>query len=678
MKNKTLKHYNRKKFFYRFFMRKSPRSGAMFGLAWMICFGAILPLSWWIFTKISMAWVYDPTFNFITWVVAAVLFFTGCLLIYAYGFLTFAKNFYTILRNELKKSRFWKIPALISAVWHELAGILLLPIVIKKKRWAGLLFILLSFVFGFLGYMLDTPLQKWWCFHFGVAFMLFCAIGVSGKKGEFQRKAVYPLFGFGLFIIVLLASDFYFLLQIDKSQSALAQVTQCGIGSADWQKRNDSGYSINKEPLKSFCNVDMKIDMEKYQAPAEAKKYLAELRKTHADKFIAIDKLLKLKPQRVSYNWVEPGETPAALLLPDIPCFRTAANLRILEMRANAADKNVIAKCNQDLLQFRTWCLHNETLFGKLLAGFIDMRRLDALSYAMASGVYSKDEMVKLIGDAPDWRRQFSETFASEHAISEDFVNRLKTASTQEIRDWKDSNRLKSTCLVYRNSAPLFVQMNLKRDYLYTLNHYLKIGKLLSRDDLSGIKKAKLAQKNEGYLWGECFIVSIMMNSNLHRVLLRIDQICDVRQMALLAAEVMEYRKQHGKLPEDLSFLPKVPLAKLDHKPLMYEKTKDGFRIFSHTDKGEKPDEKDLQYSYRVSLPEQAELPPEKLITIAEKELVKVYGKQVLKQRPWKITRSDEKSITLTGTFHGQGLGGVAEITLQKSNGKVLYWIHGK
>ncbi|MBE6376991.1 MAG: hypothetical protein E7050_11090, partial [Lentisphaerae bacterium] len=35
MKNKPLKHYKRKKFFYRFFMRKSPRSGAMFGLALM-------------------------------------------------------------------------------------------------------------------------------------------------------------------------------------------------------------------------------------------------------------------------------------------------------------------------------------------------------------------------------------------------------------------------------------------------------------------------------------------------------------------------------------------------------------------------------------------------------------------------------------------------------------------
>ena len=79
-------------------------------------------------------------------------------------------------------------------------------------------------------------------------------------------------------------------------------------------------------------------------------------------------------------------------------------------------------------------------------------------------------------------------------------------------------------------------------------------------------------------------------------------QITDVRQMTLLAAEVMEYRKQHGKLPEDLSFLPQIPLSKLDHKPLMIEKTKDGFRIFSNTDKGKKPDEKDTRFSYRVRL----------------------------------------------------------------------------
>ena len=43
MKNKPLKHYKREKFFYRFFMRKSPRSGAMFGLAWMSMVVTLLP-----------------------------------------------------------------------------------------------------------------------------------------------------------------------------------------------------------------------------------------------------------------------------------------------------------------------------------------------------------------------------------------------------------------------------------------------------------------------------------------------------------------------------------------------------------------------------------------------------------------------------------------------------------
>ena len=140
---------------------------------------------------------------------------------------------------------------------------------------------------------------------------------------------------------------------------------------------------------------------------------------------------------------------------------------------------------------------------------------------------------------------------------------------------------------------------------------YLKINSLLYRDELSGLEKRKLAYLNKDHLEIECFISSAVTIPALSNLLVRIDRIRDVRQMALLAAEVMEYRKQHGKLPEDLSFLPQIPLAKLDHKPLMYEKTKDGFRIFSHTDKGEKPDEKDLQYSYRVRLVENTGLTSE-------------------------------------------------------------------
>ena len=136
------------------------------------------------------------------------------------------------------------------------------------------------------------------------------------------------------------------------------------------------------------------------------------------------------------------------------------------------------------------------------------------------------------------------------------------------------------------------------------MNYYLKINSLLYRDDLSGLEKRKLAHFNRDRLEAECFISSSIAIPDFSNLLVRIDRTRDVRQMALLAAEVMEYRNLHGRLPEDLSFLPEMPLSKLDHKPLMYKKTTDGFRIFSHNDKGEKPDEKDIAYSYRVRLPE--------------------------------------------------------------------------
>ena len=596
MKNQTLKHYKRKKFFYRFFMRKSPRSGAMFGLAWMICFGAILPLSLWIFAKITPDWASDSTFNVIVWAVVALLFFTICLLIYAYGFLTFAKNFYTILRNDLKKSRFWKIPAIVGAFSWELAGMFLLSVILHKRRWLSLLFLLGSLGCNIASYMIDIPLQKWYCQFVGQGFFLLLALWSSGKEKKFSWKFTYPLALFLFFVMQLYWLDFLFNAQIFAKKLELGTA----ISAEDWKIRNNYGYPIGKEPLKSFCKVNIKIDMEKYQTPTEAKKYLAELRKTHADKFIAIDKLLEIKPQRISYKWVAPGENPAGLLLPDLQCFRTAAGLRVLEMRANAADKTVVAKCNQDMLIFRKWCLHNETLLGKLVAGAVDNRRLYALSYAMASGVYSKDEMIKLIGKSPDWSRQFSEIFASEHAIMEDIVNRLKNVSEKDIQDLQLRGSVKTFWKFYLKYAPLFEKMNLKRDYLFTLNYYLKINSLLYRDDLSALEKKKLAYRDYDLLETENFISSMIATPSLDMVLVRIDRTRDVRQMALLAAEVMEYRKQHGKLPEDLSFLSKVPLAKLDHKPLMYEKTREGFRIFSHTDKGEKPDAEDLQYSYWV------------------------------------------------------------------------------
>ncbi len=66
-------------------------------------------------------------------------------------------------------------------------------------------------------------------------------------------------------------------------------------------------------------------------------------------------------------------------------------------------------------------------------------------------------------------------------------------------------------------------------------------------------------------------------------------------------------------------------------------------------------------------------------IKLAEIYLMDIYGEKVLKQRPW-IVSEDDVRFKIEGTFHGKGVrfGGVAEIDIRKSDGKVLQYSHGK
>ncbi len=81
-------------------------------------------------------------------------------------------------------------------------------------------------------------------------------------------------------------------------------------------------------------------------------------------------------------------------------------------------------------------------------------------------------------------------------------------------------------------------------------------------------------------------------------------------------------------------------------------------------------------------------LDKETAIKLAEIILVKVYGKKVLKQRPWIVT-DNETEFKITGStpkvkqstnskYRTIYVGGVAEIKIRKSDAKVMYCMHGK
>ena len=74
-------------------------------------------------------------------------------------------------------------------------------------------------------------------------------------------------------------------------------------------------------------------------------------------------------------------------------------------------------------------------------------------------------------------------------------------------------------------------------------------------------------------------------------------------------------------------------------------------------------------------------------IKIAEVIFVKIYGEDVLSQKPWKVKlETDDSIFHIEGTLHtskeargGVGVrGGVGEIKIKRSNAEVVSMMHGK
>ena len=662
MKNKALKHYKRKKFFYRFFMRKSPRSGAMFGLAWMTMVVGILPSVLFMipfcFGEFQRGWQ----------IIAAIVALFLWTPFYIYGVLLCAFGISRIYRSITKYKAVGSVAGFFGAWFLSLLGIILVPVLICKKKFIGILFAIAGTVFYVLNYfqyfnILSSGFLGTFCY---LAALAFCK-----DQNRFSWKFMIPL-------CIAVASHLFFMgykikLQYDAKdyRVQLSQIIGRSVEIEDFWHRDAQGFPLDREPLKSLiANRPESLFSEfEYKDAPTAQKKLREYNKKYPVFVKAIHDFLQLPVSHVAHKVPEDGIL-YGVLLPELNAFRETARYLAMQIAANPNDEQLVKKCNNDLIKLRNWLPEGEYLLNHLVAIAIERIRLNALENVLRQENFSKQEFAILIGDPIDWEKSLRYSYGGEAAAFKSGFDNLQSLTlTATCCDKKNLKGIKKY-------MPLFIDVNFHRDYRFALQNYIKAATVPS--SLSGLEKAELAKVDENEAKCNFYILSGMLLPALGNVYIKSAQITDARQMALLAADVMEYCQQHGKLPEDLSFLPQIPLSKLDHKPLMYEKTREGFRIFSHTDKGEKPDEKDIAYSYRVSLPEQAELPTEKLITIAEKELIKVYGKQVLKQRPWKITHSDEKSITLTGTFHGQGKGGVAEITLQKSNGKVLRMIHGK
>lgn len=68
----------------------------------------------------------------------------------------------------------------------------------------------------------------------------------------------------------------------------------------------------------------------------------------------------------------------------------------------------------------------------------------------------------------------------------------------------------------------------------------------------------------------------------------------------------------------------------------------------------------------------------QKAAYVAEKLFIDVFGIKVIKERPWRVTSRGEYFL-VTGTLpHPLSLGGVAQLKIRKTDGRVWVYYHGK
>ena len=587
MKNKPLKHYKRKKFFYRFFMRKSPRSGAMFGLAWMSMVVALLPFV--LFVIIFFFGGLQPGWKIIAISLSLLLLAAP---FYIYGFLLCAFGISRIYRSVTKCKAVGSLAGASGAWFLSLLGVILIPVLICKKKFFALLLAICGTAFYVLSYL------KYFNILSSVFLGTICylaALAFFKEKNRFSWKFMIPLCIAISSHLFLMGYKIKLLYDAKDYRNQLSQIIGRSVEIEEFWHRDAQGFPLDREPLKSLIanRPQSYLGEFEYKDAPTAQKKLLEYNKKYPVFVKAIHDFLQLPVSHVAHKMPENGML-YSVRLPELNAFRETARYLAMQIAANPNDEQLVKKCNNDLIKLRNWLFSEYSLLEHLVGIAVEGIRLKALENILRQETFSKQEFARLIGEPIDWEKSLRYSYGGEAA---GFKSLLAYMNTPAL--WSRENDIANVA-VAKKYMPLFMDIHLHRDYRFALQNYIKAATVPS--SLSGLEKAKLAEVDDIEIKRNFYILSGMLLPALGQLYIKSAQIADARQMALIAACVMEYRKQHGKLPENLSFFPNVPLAKLDHKPLMYEKTKDGFRIFSRTDKGGKPDEKDTRFSYRVCL----------------------------------------------------------------------------
>ena len=587
MNGKSLLHYHRKKLYYRVFMRKSPRTGVMFGLAWICMTVSLFPFA--LFAVLSCF----GKFSSLGMVYAAAgTTFLLAFPVYLYGAVLCVLGLTDICLPVFRSKSLASAAGGLAALFPPLLGVFLLPVLMVRKRFCAAFFALAgTFAFALYSFAGMNMFSV-----FAVAgICLFAALAGVEDKHRFSWRFLIPLGIAAAANLFLLGYDGKLQLEVRSERERLSQTIGRSVEIEDFWAREAGGIAVDREPVKTLIAQKPESVFLKYgDHPVDAARNELQRIQRENPLFVkALDEFLKLPPGIPFAHQKPENGLLSSISMPEMNALRQAAYFLALKIIVEAENKTKVREYSRNLTDIRDRLLKNNYLICHLVAIAVESTRLDVLKAVLTGGAFSKEEFAGLVGGRVDWNRYLRYSYGDEAALFKNSMDHVLSKAATAGGGNKNLIRMKKY-------FPLFLHIHFLRDYRFALRTYIKACSVPAT--LSALEKARIAAVDKKEIKRNHYLLSGMLLPALEAVYEKDAQIADQRQMALLGAEVMEYRRETGKLPLDLSFLPQVPSAELDHRPIMYQITPDGFRLYTHTREGKIPAANDLRYTYKVRL----------------------------------------------------------------------------
>jgi len=580
-----------------FWKRYSPRNVLLFSLSWLVLMGAILPMAFVHVVPLHLV----PRAGWLT-----ILLVIGLSIVlalpFSIGLILLIRTLHEIIRSNFSSK--WPLLTLFVVLFFNYLGAALAvtPVLFKQKRYrfavAGLISLgcfvtLLLLRFSGLG-LTATSGTLLTCI--GVLALFVAASGCKDGR-PLRLSCLWPWALTGVYFLGLHAYCVKLDRDLQQGRQELSELIGRSVELSDFLDRERmGGLSPTEEPLKTLIDVKLDTDAPDFMTASrdEHLAYVEKLRADAPDFVAAVETLVKMPIVGVRND--NPEDWITAPVLAE-KAFRRAARFCCSDLLAHDDDRELVLERCADLEHLRDWSLSKSTLTAKLVAMSIEKMYLRALARPLAAGTLTNGDWRVLLARKPDWGQAFAFAFGDE-AASFQRIFELALKGGDELSEVLGSSAGPGQRMLESLFPRSVYKVMVLRDYRFALNWLKSASYFQDAHGLTAKERAEQVTSGRARYDSPPFLFTMLVPA-LSRIHIKHGEV-EAQRQAVAIGVAAASRREQGRWPESLDFLPEEPLDAVNGLPFLCEqgqikvrdslggsKTLKGFRVYAHNNYGQ-------------------------------------------------------------------------------------------